>query len=1086
VPEIPFFQLSRAYYGHLVDSQKRASATAGVIARTPDITPAQIAECERLAKLSPPLSTNEMPGALGLFRGESIDYILAKAQYNDAGHPQVLYILTPMAPLRLLGGNVLALQSLAMMDMPSFATTKANLVPYELRDPKPPSAEEQTDALLNLLLYCNDSFSHVKDILAGLIQGWPLAIVNSPPSMEKRLQFLQGLISLLPIPARVGITFATNVTDPQMGQVQIKFLSQHAMPAQHLVYDWGGGKLLTPAPDDSYSHYIIAQLRLDPSLVIEKTEQLSRTTVWRAMHRENLAQVLAWVSRRASIDQAVLNNQPADRDIVAAVLREDPTLPDDLRLAYARHLLAFALALNEPASADIVPAVCVTNPAIAQSIADQLHTASENNQSQIAYGLLERWLLRFPEASDLQWHTLLHAVAKQHLKDLLAQDRIQDAISFITHVRQADPTLRLIEIIPDLIRSSVGVARHHSGLANVVFLTAVEALPPGDLYRILSDTQFRQQFPQELQTALSYLQPEPRKPVPPHVLDQGARVFGDGKRMLVLIRLAEWAIYLERTELIDTAALQALLVLAQSPQSERFRHLILQVVDELSEVSILEALEPPGMRVLVQLLLQIEEYDRAVGQLVFYQNQVLGLDRLEEFTNLAGEVFRMAALSPDALNKSLTYLEGSPIRPEPRAMIYCNALMNRQWADDQQYAARQITTMIFNDYHLVATISHEHTLKLLDFHARSHNTLDTLRVAAALVDHTLNMGAEGAALLVQMWPAITGDDEATDAALELLRRFMRGISFGQIPTLLPYFDKELGPVVGRVLRATYLMRLVMGQTDDQNHPASLAEAQRQGISFDDYEKMTQPTLMRFAAEVQTAAQLFVDLAAIYHTDKKIPPIHRLRHDLDTMTGGLSEQDRKRVAANFLNIIRQVYELGRERSNRSGKQAITEQFIRAQTMPQSGVDLLRFVGGHFARHQTIPLNLKREEMGHIFGTRSATMILRETNAITRLLSGLQIAFEHQDPGQISTQALAAELNSLWGSLSLYNQRQIQEQFAQGCQQLAEVIGIMSDNANDRIVSNSGPARQLDTGQRQPRTALETLRWTHGYFARKHTR
>ena len=66
---------------------------------------------------------------------------------------------------------------------------------------------------------------------------------------------------------------------------------------------------------------------------------------------------------------------------------------------------------------------------------------------------------------------------------------------------------------------------------------------------------FRQQLPQELQTALSYLQPEPRKPVPPHVLDQGARAFGEGKRMLVLTRLAEWAIYLERIELIDTPAL---------------------------------------------------------------------------------------------------------------------------------------------------------------------------------------------------------------------------------------------------------------------------------------------------------------------------------------------------------------------------------------------------------------------------------------------------------------------------------------------------------------------------------------------------
>jgi hypothetical protein len=1073
VSEPQVFQLSRAYFGHLVDTQKRTSATAGVIARTPDITPTQIAECVRLARLPPPFSTGDMPGALGLFKGETIDYILIKAQYNDAGHPQVLYMLTPMAALRQLGGNVLAFRSLAMTEMPSFGMIRANLVPYELRDPKPPTDEEQTDALMNLLLYCNDSFSILEGILAALVQGWPLAIVNSPPSMEKRLQFLQGLLCLLPIPARVGITFATNVTDAQMGQIQIKFSSQHALPPQHLVYDWGSGKLLTPAPEDSYSHYIVAQLRLDPSLVIEKTAQLSRTTVWRAMHRENLSRALAWVSRRASIDEAVSNNQPADRSTVAAILREDPTLSDDLRAVYARHLLAFAIALNETDSADVIPAVCVTSPAIAQAIADQLRAASENNQAQVVYALLERWLLRVPEASALQWHSILHTAAKQHLNDLVRQGNAQQAVAFTNRVLQANSSLRLDEIMPDLIRSATELARSDTSLAQALFLTAVEVLPPGDLYRVLSDPAFAQQLPPELQTALNYLQPELRRPVPPHVLDQGARAFGEGKRMLVLTRLAEWAVYLERIQLIDTAALQALLVLSQSPQSERFHHLILQVVDELSEVSILDALEPPGQRVLVQLLLQIGEYDRTIGQLVFYQNQLFGTGRLKEFTALAGEVFRMTPLPPDALNAALTYLEGSQIRPEPRAMIYCNALLNREWADDQQYAARQLTTMIFNDHLLIATISHEHTLRLLDFYARTQNALDTLRVAAALVDHTLHMGKEGAALLARMWPSITWNAESTEAALELLRRFVRGVALSEMPTLLAYFEQELGQDTGRALRATYLMRLVMGQAETAG-PASVADAQRKGISFEDYERLTQPPLMRFADEADTAIQLFREIATIYHTDKEFPPLHRLRHDLDTMTGGLSEQDRARVAENLMNMTQQVFELGHERSGKGGKQSVADQLVRGQMMPHGGVDLLRFVGGHFALHQTIPLDLKQEEMGHVLGTRSAAMLLRETDAITRLLGGLQTAFEQQPPGQITPQALSAELNSLWGTLSLYNQRQIQERFARSCQQLAEVICLMSDSASERIISDSGAGRQLETGQRQPRTALETLR------------
>ncbi|MBI5959068.1 MAG: hypothetical protein HY866_10060, partial [Chloroflexi bacterium] len=326
------FQLARLYYGHLVAGGNRISATPGVIARTADITPAQVTECLHLAKLAPPSpqETNpDMPGSLALFRGETIDFILAKAQYTEAGIPQVLYLLMPVAPLRAMGGHVLALRSLALMEMPPFASVKTNLQPYEMRELASPSAEIQTDTLLDLLVYCHDSIKHVEGLLAALVTGWPLAIVNSPASLDLRLRFLQGLLCLLPLPARVGITFATHVADPASSQAQVKFTSQRIVPPQHLVYDWGKGEMITPPPEHSYSHYMVAQLRLDPSLVIEQTARLSRTAVWRAMHRENLGRALAWVSRRAALDQTVQQGLPADREAVASILREDPTLSDD-------------------------------------------------------------------------------------------------------------------------------------------------------------------------------------------------------------------------------------------------------------------------------------------------------------------------------------------------------------------------------------------------------------------------------------------------------------------------------------------------------------------------------------------------------------------------------------------------------------------------------------------------------------------------------------------------------------------------------------------------------------------------------------
>src|SRR5690606_34871347 len=159
----------------------------------------------------------------------------------------------------------------------------------------PPGREEQSDALLDLLLYCQDSISTVEGLLAALIQGWPVAIINSPRSLAQRLQFVQGLLSLLPVPARTGITFATHVTDPAAAPAQLKFAGQVTPPPKHLAYDWEHGRLLNKPPRDAYSRYIVSQLRLDPEIVIQQTEALARTTLWRAMQRERLASVLAWV-----------------------------------------------------------------------------------------------------------------------------------------------------------------------------------------------------------------------------------------------------------------------------------------------------------------------------------------------------------------------------------------------------------------------------------------------------------------------------------------------------------------------------------------------------------------------------------------------------------------------------------------------------------------------------------------------------------------------------------------------------------------------------------------------------------------------
>ena len=1053
------FYLERFYFGNLVLPGNRLSATPSLVAHTPGVTIERAVEWLRAAPLLPPAlseTSAEMPGALGLIKGVGDDYALVKAQRNAAGQPQLLYVLTPRETLDAVGGQTLTFRPLALMDVPAFTQVKTDLQPYALRCPGPPTADSQAGLLNDLLMFCRDSFRVVQGLLAGLIEGQPLAIVGSALSVELRLRFIGGLLALLPAPVRAGTTFVTQIDNPALIRADIKFLTARPLSADHIVYDWENGELLTAPPDNAYARYITAQLRLDPSLVVEQTEQMADTAVWRARQTSDLSGALSWAARRAALDQVIREGQPADHELVAEVLRRDPTLTDDLRRIYVRHLLAFALALDEPESADVVAESCADSLDLAEAVGQQLTEAISNGMAGAVCAMLERWLPNVDETLRHHWRPIFHQAAQAHTRALVASGAAEQVIPFLDRLQKAPAALALTGVAPTIINDVLGAARRNPRLAESVFLLAVRALPAGYFYRLLLDRTFTSRLPPVTQAAIAHLQAQPAVPRRRRILDEGARPFGDGFRGPVLARLVESALYLQRAELIDTATLLALLILAQSAQGEDYTALIHQVVRELSEESRLQTLEPPGLRVLVQLLLQTRAYYDAVELLVYYQDRFFGPQRLNEFTSLVGDLFQHLSLTPDALSGALSYLEGSRLGPEARAMIYVGALRNRRWADDQDNAARRLTTMIFNDHSLIDVIGTDSVLQLLAFYAQQRQTLDALRVSAALVDHTLTMGLESAALIARMWPLITWDSEATSAARELLRSYVRGVPQRDLPAIVAHLEHALGQPVGEMMRASWLLRIVMGEGD----------------------------LIEFAGHVQTASRLLVDIAAVYHSGKEYPPLHRLRRELDTLTGGLSEYERETVADNFLAIGRLVFALGASATMESERSVPDDLLLAGQASPGSGLEMLLFMGGFLTRGTPLPLELQRAEMGHLFGSRSAAILLRQTTTARRLLENLLTAFETPEVLACSPQALRTEMASQWELLSLYQQRQLHGVLADECQHLAQVIRVMVRGASARTVAENSINRQLETGRRQPETSLEALRWIHGYFARKH--
>ncbi len=1055
------FSLKYFYYGLLVQDGKPVGNQPGVIASTPGLTEGIVQECLRMAPLPPPSlqeRTPEMPGALGLFRAGTTSFILAKAQFNDANLPQIMYALLPVDTLRLMGGNPVALSTFAKRSMPAFATPSADLAPLVISDVGPPTDDELSEALYSLILECRDSFDTIEHILAGLVQGQPVVIVNSPANIDRRLTFLQGLLALIPQPARVSLSYATHYNPELVNPAQIKFTSSRVIPENHLVYDWGTGELLTEPKADPYSHYMVSQLRLDPALAIEQTGQLGRAMVWRASQEGTLSTALAWVSRRAAVDQAVRENQPADSETVAAILREDPTLPDDARQMYARHVLAFALALNDYRAADVIPIAAAQYPVVADAVRDQFQAALNKGQAYLVFQMIEHWMLNVKPASPFQWQSLLHTAARQRFIDQVASGNSAQAIHILNEIRAANPDLHLQDSLGHLLEAALPYTVSDPALSRTLFLTAVEHLSAGQFQRLASNDQFVLQLAPEVRRAIHHLQ-HSEIPAPPHVLSLAANTFEPSLRSLVFARLIEWASFHRRVDLIDSSALSALLVLVETPYNAQFTTLVHQVTHDLSEsAALVQKLDTVGQRILIQLLMRTGQVARAVGLLEYCQDSLYGLERSSEFAQLAAEVFRALTLPTPEITAILESLDGSKIRPDARVRVYLSVLETGQWDASHEYSARRLTGALFTDCQLIRHIGLTNALRLLDFYYRQRNPLDALRVAAAMTDFLADKPQESADLIARMWPLMSWNAETTEAATELLRRHLRRVPVEIAPRLIDHFAKTIDPKIGPTLRATTVMRLILG-----------------GMSIEDW-----------AEGIRITAQMLIDIAAVYHSQKELPPNHRLRRDLDTMTGSLTDEERAVVAQNMANITRLIYDLGRTRTNRRSRPPVEEQLVSGQASPHNGVDLLRLIGGHFADHHLLPLDLGREAMMHIFGNRSASMFLQETTTISTVLNGLYAGFSTQDRNDppLPPDALTGELDSLWNTLSLYNQRRLQKQIAKDCQHLAEVISVMADRGDEKLFSHKGLGQQLETGQRQPRTSLEALRWITGYFERKH--
>jgi hypothetical protein len=1038
---------------------------------TPGFRQELLNECMRAAYLAPPPVrggdfNQQMPATVGIFRGDTVEYIIARAQRLPDGTPIAHFMPVSRQALLWLGGNVARLASYAQGAM---VAQRGDLPPFVF-EPQPPDIDEQNESLLTVMRYCKSNTKLITGLTAALIQASGVGVLNAPPSLKDRLAFVQGLLMLLPLPARVAITFATSVTDAAQVRTQVKFFDTASFPPNFVVFDWVNQRIIGDAPDHPYAKFIVSQLRLDTSIVVEQNERVSRTAVWRAMRKDDLANALSWIARRSALDGVIMNNQPANLATVASILREDPTLPEDLRVAYARHLVTFAVAMNEPTHTEIIPTVCAQN----QDVTDAVYLVLENaamklETAQAVFKIVEGWVLHPPLGAEVdRWRPLLSMSLQSRFNALAMNNDHAGLLELMERLVSTPSALGLERTIVELIRGSYRRAFDDARLARVIFLLALAHLSVRGIQQLLGEVRYVAQLPPLLQEAVAALTQASVRAPKPGLLARASDVYGSETQPLILGRMVEWAFGMQRYDLLDSETLLGMVKVAASPYGDRFDALVASMSQQLNQPDIIRRMPPETLHRLIAMTLVRGRVEDAVMQMQVSQDTLFRPTEQWRIAELGRVAMREAPLEPRQALATLSAVQASSLRTIAKIAMHLGALEGQRWSPEMEPAARSLTGYWANDPRQIALLGVEPVLKLLQAVAARKDRVEALRLVSAIVEYALAVGGDSDSLNIpdlfgQVLALTAWSPEMSRAVIDALAVYVRRAPLDQARQAAIVVGERHGQGAREALDAAYVLRQTIGGQD----------------------------FVAFTETLSTSVELLTDLAAVYFEGQDIPQLAKLRRWVQGAPGGMTDGEKRRIGQNFGLIAPFLMQLYLNQQNRNAKRSradndqIRSRLMNSTGVPTTALEAVTWLGGHFSKGRVADLNLAREAPPHLFGSRSLNMVLRESDVLVSLLQGMIAAFPERIPVSLELTSWQAEVEEVWAQIDLHIQTQTQDMLGSEAQRLSRLVQYLGSKANERNVqTNSGPGRQLFVGRQQPRSVIDVLIWMQGFFLGMH--
>jgi hypothetical protein len=555
------------------------------------------------------------------------------------------------------------------------------------------------------------------------------------------------------------------------------------------------------------------------------------------------------------------------------------------------------------------------------------------------------------------------------------------------------------------------------------------------------------------------LNAEANVPSAPGLLTQAATEFGASWRSLILIRLSEYALNVGRVEAFDSTALAGLAQAAATSWGDMYDPVLRNIVYHFSDDNTLARMPEDAPRYLLQILLNRHAYAELAQELGRHGRVLYSSGKQLDYAGMVRELFRTTPILPGNIPEVAAMLSAQGVKPLPLAMAYFGALEQHNWSPALRATAVELTNLLTANRLIVESIPMDLLMELVTFHAAQRDTVNTKRTAELIPPGAAARGDEGIALMMNLyrlldWGQVVGGEDAKHIALECWRRFIRQCPDTTARSALNQ-AAALGEANAEALRASYVMRRLLG---DEN-------------------------LADYAYALHTTANFLQETGTAYMDKNRLPLHNTLLGDLDSLNGGLSDQDRKLIADSLLELIRFTGQLAQQhRDNRSrDNNDVVAGLLEGRTNAQSVIEIFRVMSGYFGRGRRVVPKMEHAIDAHPLGDRTAQSLMRELQLVTRLLRHALFTFPYKGDISVNSVALQAEIESLWDDISLYEQRQLVNDLALDLQRIAELLLMITTKIDVRgLLEQNGLTKKLDSNKQRPENTLELYRFMHGYF------